>query len=109
MQPPIIISGEPTPPPCRDQAISTGVILLIIPVEIDVNQLIKLGKKFIWVKNKLPCPKCGPNRIGRCRLSRQVCKEWSREPVSVPLKRLLPVTLHQVRRGPEETGILKSS
>lgn len=31
---------------------------MIIPVEIDVNQLIKLGKKFIWGETKPSCPKC---------------------------------------------------
>lgn len=35
-----------------------GVISLIIPVDIDVNQLAILGKKYLWQKPSA-CPRCG--------------------------------------------------
>lgn len=32
---------------------------MVIPVEIDVNQLMALGKEFFWPEPKPPCPRCG--------------------------------------------------
>lgn len=32
---------------------------MVIPVEVDVNQLAVLGKKFVWGETKPRCPRCG--------------------------------------------------
>ena len=46
-----------TSPSTLDQSHPAGVLSLVIPVVVDVNQLAILGKQFLWEK-PASCPKC---------------------------------------------------
>jgi len=56
------VSSRPLPPSCEDKTHPAGVVFLILPVDVDVNLLARMGKAFPWPAPA--CPFCGQTMWG---------------------------------------------